>query len=177
MLITKHDIIYSTKDWHWSHGSWLQKSSGLQNLAKENKQKQMKINKSKGKQTKTKENKQKQRKTKIYKKNSRHEICNKMSWFSTEKERWIFTDVIIELEHKHRTGFLFHGTITNKAVFTPGTTDPGESVHGGVPQNLCCHQVFLSEIGENVNDSKSEWQDLWLCFGIWTWKKSMSSYT
>lgn len=107
-------------------------------------------------QRRTNKSKRKQKTLQKSKKCSGHEICNRLSGFSTEKERCIFTHVITELEHKHKTGFLFHCIITNKAVFTPGTTDPDESVHGGVPQNLCCHQVFLWEIGENVDDGKSE---------------------
>lgn len=64
------------------------------------------------------------------------------------------THVITELEQEHRTGFLFYCIIANNAVSIPGTTDPVN--HGGVPQNLCYHQVFLWEPGENDDDSKSE---------------------
>lgn len=45
MSTTKEDSIYSMKDGHCIHGSWLQKSLDLLSLAKENKQKQRKTKK------------------------------------------------------------------------------------------------------------------------------------
>lgn len=79
------------------------------------------------------------------KKRSGHEICNRLSWFSTEKDKMHLhsTHVIRELEHEHRTGFSFHCVTTNNAVFTSGTTDSvNQSIVGYF--RICAATRFLS---------------------------------
>lgn len=83
-----------------------------------------------------------------------------------KKKRCIITQVITELEHKHRTGFFSYCIIANNTVFT-SDTDRHLRYRWDyrlrwislwwVSQNLCCHHVFLWEIGEKPDDSKFEW--------------------
>lgn len=149
MLTIEQDIICSMKDGHWIHGSWLQKSSGLQSLAKESKQKQ--------------------RKTRNFTKKVKNALDIRFVidclGLALKKKRCIITHVITELEHKHRTGFLSHYITANSAVFTSGTTDPGESVHAEYLK-ICSATRFFSgrlmkiSMTANLNDT------IWLCFGI-----------
>lgn len=85
-----------------------------------------------------------------------------------KKKRCIITQVITELEHKHRTGFFSYCIIANNTVFTSdtdGTTDWGESVYGGYPKIYAATMFFSGRLVKNpmtanLNDT------VWLCFGI-----------
>lgn len=145
MSTTKEDSIYSMKDGHCIHGSWLQKSLDLLSLAKENKQKQRKTKK-------------------LHKKvknalDTRFVIdCLGLAVKKKKKDASSECIFITELEHKHGTGSLFHCITANNAVFASESTDTDELVHGGVHQFLCCHTAdFHWEIG-----GKCWWQQIWI---------------